>query len=63
MSLYLWLIVGTITFPFLLSFDRKVHFYTNWKFLFPAITIVALIFMVWDQVFTQEAIWGFNETY
>jgi lycopene cyclase domain-containing protein len=63
MSLYLWLIVGSFTGPFLLSFDRKVHFYTYWKRLFPAISIVAVLFIIWDQLFTQEKIWGFTPEY
>ena len=31
MSAYLWIILGTITGPFFLSFDKKVHFYTHWQ--------------------------------
>jgi lycopene cyclase domain-containing protein len=63
MSLYLWVILGTVTGPFFLSFDKKVHFYTYWKALFPAILIVAFAFISWDQLFTQAGIWGFNRTY
>ena len=63
MSLYLWLIVGSFVGPFFLSFDRKVHFYTYWKRLFPAISIVAFFFIIWDQFFTQEKIWGFTPKY
>lgn len=63
MSLYLWVILGTVSGPFFLSFDKKVHFYTYWKALFPAILIVAFAFISWDQLFTQAGIWGFNRTY
>ena len=63
MSLYLWIILGTVTGPFFLSFDKKVHFYTYWKALFPSILIVAFAFISWDQLFTQAGIWGFNRTY
>lgn len=63
MSLYGWIIIGTITGPFLLSFDTKVHFYTYWKALFPAMLIVAVGFLVWDSYFTQEHIWGFTPEY
>lgn len=63
MSLYLWIILGTITFPFLLSFDRKIHFYTHWKTIFPAIFLVGLFFLMWDNYFTEHGVWGFNEKY
>jgi lycopene cyclase domain-containing protein len=61
--LYLYTLVGSICFPFLLSFDRKVHFYTRWKTLMMATLPVALIFIMWDAVFTSQGAWGFNDTY
>ena len=63
MSLYGWIILGTIAGPFLLSFDKKVHFYTYWKILIPAILIIGLLFLIWDEYFTQNEIWGFNPKY
>jgi lycopene cyclase domain-containing protein len=63
MSLYGWIILATIAGPFLLSFDKKVHFYTTWKQLFPAILIVGFLFLVWDEYFTVKEIWGFNPNY
>lgn len=63
MSLYSWILIGTIAGPFLLSFDKKVHFYTHWKYLFPATLIVAAGFLVWDEYFTQLKIWGFTPKY
>ena len=63
MSLYFWILLGTISGPFLLSFDKKVHFYTGWKHLFPAMLVVAIAFIVWDEFFTQWGIWGFTDEY
>lgn len=63
MSLYLWVIVLSFAGPFLLSFDKKVHFYTHWKTIFPAILIVGTGFVLWDIYFTDNGIWGFNPDY
>jgi len=63
MSLYLWINVLCIAGPLLLSFDKKVHFYTHWKTLFPAILIVGSLFLAWDIYFTDIGIWGFNAEY
>jgi len=48
---------------FLLSFDKRVHYYTSWKSLFPAIVLIAIPFILWDMVFTEWRVWGFNEVY
>ena len=63
MPLYLYLNIFTILFPLLLSFDRKVTFYKNWPYLWPAIILNAALFIIWDELFTQAGIWGFNEEY
>lgn len=53
----------SFTVPFLLSFKREVSFYKQWKYLFPAILISALPFLIWDYFFTKAGIWGFNPEY
>ncbi|TXK44461.1 lycopene cyclase domain-containing protein [Pontibacter qinzhouensis] len=63
MYIYLYLDIFTIFFPFLLSFDKKVAFYKNWPYLFPAILLNAVLFIIWDVLFTKAGIWGFNEAY
>jgi len=62
---FLYLIINglTILFPFLLSFDKRVHFYKKWRYLFPATVLTALIFIPWDVLFTQWGVWGFNPNY
>jgi lycopene cyclase domain-containing protein len=60
MSLYLLIIIASFVGPFLLSFDKKVYFYKRWKYLFPSILIVAVLFIIWDNYFTDKEIWGFN---
>lgn len=63
MSLYLLLNIIAISFPLLLSFDKKVHFYTHWKYFFPAMFLTLVIFIIWDVIFTGQGVWGFNERY
>ncbi|MEY4603625.1 MAG: hypothetical protein RIT43_917 [Bacteroidota bacterium] len=63
MSLYAWVILGSISGPFLLSFDKKVAFYKNWKYLFPSILAIAIGFLIWDEYFTIHKIWGFTPKY
>jgi lycopene cyclase domain-containing protein len=62
-NLYLWLNIGTLIGPFLLSFDKKVTFYKEWKYLFPSILMMAIVFVTWDVLFTINGVWGFNPDY
>lgn len=60
---YLLINVFTIVFPIVLSFDNKVQFYRNWKFIFPGLLITGAIFLVWDYIFTIYNVWSFNPDY
>lgn len=60
---YLFLMLGTILVPFVLSFDKKVHFYKRWKYLVPSIIFPAIIFIVWDIFFTVWSVWHFSPDY
>jgi len=62
-KLYLYLNIFTISLPFILSFDKKVAFYKSWKYLFPAIMIMAVVFIGKDAIFTYYGIWAFNDAY
>lgn len=61
--LYLMINVGTILFPFLFSFEKKVAFYKSWKYIFPAILLTAVPFIIFDNYYTSRGIWGFNQEY
>lgn len=63
MSLYAWLMLASIAGPFLLSFDKKVKFYTWWPALFAGILVNGIFFILWDSWFTSEGIWSFNPAY
>jgi lycopene cyclase domain-containing protein len=61
--LYLLLDIGVIFFPFLLSFDKKVHYVGQWKHALVALFVIGLPFLIHDYCFTLMGVWGFNETY
>jgi lycopene cyclase domain-containing protein len=62
---YTYLLINflTVLFPVLLSFDKKVAFYKQWKYLFPGLLITGGIFLVWDYLFTIYNVWSFNPEY
>lgn len=62
-NLYLWLDILTLLGPLILSFDKKVAFFKNWKPLFLSILIMMLVFIPWDIAFTKNGVWGFNPDY
>ncbi len=62
-NLYLTIDILTIAAPFLLSFDKKVAFYKEWKYLFPAILVMGVFFIAKDVIFAASGIWGFNDRY
>ena len=65
MEAYTYLLVNLacISIPFIASFYPKHAFYKDWKPFFMANIIVTLLFVVWDAIFTNLGIWGFNKTY
>jgi lycopene cyclase domain-containing protein len=60
---YFLILAASLAGPLALSFDRKVAFYKNWKYLFPAMVIPALFYIAWDIYFTSKGVWHFNEDY
>lgn len=64
-SQHLFLIIDLlcIFFPLLASFHSKAPFYKRWKSVGIAIVIPAIIFVIWDEIFTRFGIWGFNPKY
>ena len=61
--LYLALDVGSAFIPFLFSFHPRLRFDKQFRFAFPAIAIVALLFIAWDFAKTALGVWGFNDDY
>ena len=63
MFLYLLLNIGSVSIPFLYSFEKKMRFIKHWKSVLLSLTIVASIFLIWDAIFTKNGVWGFNPDY
>lgn len=60
---YFLILTASLAGPLFLSFDKKVTFYKNWKYLFPAMFFPAALYIAWDVYFTSKGIWSFNENY
>ena len=58
---YFLILAASLAGPLALSFDKKVAFYKNWKYIFPAMLIPALLYIVWDIYFTSQGVWSFSE--
>jgi len=61
--LYAWVDIGCLLVPLIASFHPAIPFYKKWKFFFPVAFAVALVFIVWDTIFTKWGVWSFNPAY
>lgn len=62
-TLYLSINFFTIIIPFLFSFHPKIIFYKTWKAFFFSALLVAIVFIIWDFIFTHIGVWNFNSHY
>ncbi len=60
---YLLVILATLFFPVVLSFESKVHYISSWKNSLISAVIIAIPFIIWDSLFTELGFWGFNQEY
>jgi lycopene cyclase domain-containing protein len=61
--LYLLINLGAISVPFIASFDGRLRFDKQWKYLFPAMLLTMMVFIPWDMLKTDLEVWGFNPRY
>jgi len=55
--------IGTMAGPLIMSYENKIRFRDKWKKFFWSVIMPALLFIVWDIVFTAKGIWSFNPEY
>jgi lycopene cyclase domain-containing protein len=60
---YLSVDIGCVIIPLLASFLPSVRFYDQWKFFLPVSLFTAVIFIIWDCIFTYAGVWSFNDRY
>ena len=63
MWIYSNLLLSSVAIPFILSFDKKLQFYRQWKYILPSIFMVAFFYIIFDIYLTELGVWGFNALY
>jgi lycopene cyclase domain-containing protein len=63
MWLYSILLLCSLSVPLVLSFDKKLEFYKQWKYIIPSILIIAAFYILADIYLTKLGIWGFDSRY
>ena len=63
MFLYLFLNIASFFIPFSYSFENRMNFIKHWRPVFISIFLVAVLFIIWDIIFTKNGVWGFNPDY
>jgi len=60
---YLLINIAIVIIPLIFSFEKKIRFISHWRAFVPAILITAVIFIIWDIIFTDLGVWNFNKDY
>jgi lycopene cyclase domain-containing protein len=60
---YLFVDFFTIIFPFIFSFTPWFHFKKYWIYFFPGNILIAILYLIWDAIYTHVGVWGFDYSY
>lgn len=60
---YLLINIFTIAVPIIRGFEPKIKFFSRWKGLILGVISAGIPFIIWDILFTEHHIWGFNQRY
>ena len=61
MSTYFQVLAFSLIVPLLFSFHNKIKFYKKWPSFFKANSLVVIPFLIWDELFTRDMVWGFTD--
>ncbi len=61
MTYYYKILFLSFFIPFIFSFYNKINFYKNFKIVALSIPLSSIFFIIWDIIFTNLGIWGFNK--
>ncbi|MBN2119517.1 MAG: lycopene cyclase domain-containing protein [Candidatus Omnitrophica bacterium] len=61
MSKYMWVLILSGSFPFVLSFWPDLKFWRNWRALVLSLFLVVVIFGLWDVFATYRGHWHFDK--
>lgn len=61
--LYLGLMIFTIIFPLIRSFEYRLVYYKRVRYILPGVMLMMLLFIPWDVWFTDMGVWWFRDDY
>jgi len=60
MKTYFIILLLSFIIPLIFSFEKQIFFIKNYKNVLKSIFVVAIPYLIWDEVFTVNKVWGFS---